>query len=129
VSEDGLHWRERRGLIWSLRKDGFIYLEGSGDWGQFTTKPLTWLEPELTMNASAPGGEVRCRSLRATDEIEFPLAWGERNVRELLGRIVRVEVLLRQARLFAIRGRWHFIDAQDRWMIEDGKAVDLSVDL
>lgn len=40
-----------------------------------------------------------------------------------VGRVVRLEISFRQANLFALCGRWHFIDARDRWMIEDGKPV------
>jgi hypothetical protein len=30
---------------------------------------------------------------------------------------------MRHSQLYAIRGDMHFIDAQDRWMIEDGKSI------
>ena len=131
----------------TLRKDGYMYLEGTDDWGRFTTKPLTLLDTGITMNAAAPAGEVRyqltdmesrpvdgftfddCQPMQSADDCNFPLSWGNHDPRELIGRIVRLEVAIRNARLYAFQGHWHFIDAQDRWMIEDEKELDLSFDL
>ncbi len=128
-------------LLHTLRKDGFMYLEGRGDWARFTTKPLTLTDATLTMNALAPAGEVRyqltdmesrpiagytfddCSSLAADDAFNFPLRWRDKNAEELVGKIVRLEVAMRHARLYAFRGGFHFIDAQDRSMIQDGKPI------
>ncbi len=124
----------------TLRKDGFMYLASGGDWGQFISKPLTILQPGMTINATAPLGEVRfqltdlesrpvagftfddCQPLRAADELAFPLRW-RGGQQELVGKIVRLEVALRHAQLFAIRGHLHFIDAQDHWMLVDDKPI------
>ena len=38
-----------------------------------------------------------------------------------------MEVKLRDARLYAVRGKFHFVDAQDRAMLDDGKAIDPSM--
>jgi hypothetical protein len=35
-----------------------------------------------------------------------------------------LEVQLRNAELYSFSGDFHFLDAQDRWMIDDGKPVD-----
>ena len=128
-------------LLHTLRKDGLIYLESEGDWGRFMSKPLVLLEDSLTMNASAPHGEVQfqltdmesqpvegftfndCLPLVSTDSVAASLRWETGRLSDIVGRIVRLEVRLRHARLFAIRGNFHFIDAQDRWMIEDGKSI------
>ena len=64
-----------------------------------------------------------CLPLKSNDSIHFPLQWKSASLKEITGRIVRLEVRMRQVKLFAIHGGIHFIDAQDRWMIEDGKKI------
>jgi hypothetical protein len=128
-------------LLHTLRKDGLMYLESEGDWGRFISKPLVLLEESLTMNASAPHGEVQfqltdmesqpvegftfddCLPMAGSDSVSAELRWNNGQLKDVVGRIVRLEIRLRHARLFAIRGGMHFIDAQDRWMIEDGKRI------
>jgi hypothetical protein len=128
-------------LLHTLRKDGLMFLESEGDWGRFISKPLVLLGDLLTMNASAPHGEVQfqltdmesrpvagftfeeCQTLTSDDSIRFPLKWRTASLSDVVSRIVRLEVRMRHAKLFAIRGDIHFIDAQDRWMIEDGKTI------
>jgi hypothetical protein len=128
-------------LLHTLRKDGLMYLESRGDWGRFISKPLVILETSLTMNASAPHGEVQyqltdmesrpvegftfddCLPLTSSDSINAPLRWKSGTAKDVAGRIVRLEVRMRHAKLFAIRGGFHLIDALDRWMLEHGKAI------
>ena len=128
-------------LLHTLRKDGFMYLEAESEWGSFTTKPLTLADGQLTMNASANDGEVRyqlsdlesrpiegftfddCRPLKSSDSTRVPLRWNDGDARSLARKIVRLQVSMRRSRLYAFHGRFHFIDAQDRWMLEDGKAI------
>jgi hypothetical protein len=128
-------------LLHTLRKDGFMYLQSQGDWGRLISKPMVLLEPRLTMNAAAPIGEVRfqltdmesrpvegftfddCSPIKSTDSTAFKMQWKGGRLGDILGRIVRVEVRLRHANLYAFRGHFHFIDAQDRWLIEDGKPI------
>ena len=118
-----------------------MFLESQGDWASFISKPLVLLESNLTINVSAPHGELRfqltdlesrpvegftlddCMPLRSGDSIDFPLHWKSATLEAVLGRIVRLEVRMRHAQLFAVRGKSHFIDAQDRWLIEDGKPI------
>ncbi len=129
-------------LLHTLRRDGFMYLEALGDWGEFTSKPLTMLDDKLTMNAAAPLGEVRyqladldsrpiegftfdaCEPLQTEDALSYPLRWRNRSLEDVVGKIVRLQVTMRHAQLYAFRGRFHFIDAQDRWLIEDGKPIN-----
>jgi hypothetical protein len=128
-------------LLHTLRKDGLMYLESQGDWGRFISKPLVLLEDSLKMNAAAPHGEIQfqltdmesqpvegftfadCLPLSSTDSVDSKLEWKNVRLKDVVGRIVRLEVRLRHAKLFAIRGSLHFIDAQDRWMLEDGKSI------
>ena len=128
-------------LLHTLRKDGLMFVESSGDWGRFVTKPLVLIDEALTMNASAPTGEVLVQltdlesrpingftfddfaPLRYDDNLRFPLSWNNASIKTLSGQSVRIEVRMRHARMYAIRGQLHFIDAQDRWMLEDGKPL------
>jgi hypothetical protein len=41
----------------------------------------------------------------------------------LLRKRRRQRTGLRHANLYAFRGHFHFIDAQGRWLIEDGKPI------
>lgn len=125
----------------TLRKDGLTFLETVGDQGRFISKPLVLLSTELTVNASAPQGEVRFQltdmesrpvrgftfedsvALTSDDSLDFKIRWKESNVEDVVGKIVRLEVQMRHARLFAIRGNFHFIDAQDRSLIQDGQPI------
>ena len=128
-------------VLHTLRKDGFMYLEANSRWGRFTTKPLTLASGPLTLNGSAVDGEIRyqlsdlesrpiqgytfddCQPLASDDSTAFPLAWRGGDTEALVGKIVRLEVSMRRSRLFSFHGPFHFIDAQDRWMLEDGKAI------
>lgn len=128
-------------LLHTLRKDGLMFLESTGDTGRLISKPLTLLEPELTVNATAPHGRILyqltdmesrpvegftfddCEPLAAADELEFSLQWRGRDLSDLVGRIVRLEMKLQHARLFAVRGHFHFIDAQDRSLLLDGQPL------
>ena len=128
-------------LLHTLRKDGLMRLESEGDWARLISKPLVLLTPDLTINAAAPHGEFRyqltdlesrpvegftfddCSAMVSEDSIRFPLQWKTSTLKDVLGRIVRLEFRIRHAQMFAVRGEIHFIDAQDRWLIEDGKTI------
>lgn len=125
----------------TLRKDGLTFLDTTGDRGRLISKPLVLLAPELTMNASAPHGEVRFQltdmesrpiegftfadsvALSADDSLAFPVRWSGSRVDDVVRKIVRLEVQMQHARLFAIRGQFHFIDAQDRSLIQGGQPI------
>jgi len=125
----------------TLRKDGLTFLETAGDQGRFISKPLVLMTPELTINASAPHGEVCFQltdmesqpvegftfedsvPLATHDSTKFKVAWKAGHLGTVVGKIVRLEALMRHARLFAIRGQFHFIDAQDRSLILDGQPI------
>jgi len=132
-------------LVHTLRRDGFMYLRSRGNWASFISKPLVWLGGELTMNAKADTGEVHyqltgidskaldgftfedCIPFDNKDSQKHVLQWRGGSLENLAGRIVRLEVKFRDARLYAFRGRFHFIDAQDWLMIRDGQPIDASM--
>ena len=128
-------------LLHTLRKDGLMCLRTSGSTGRMITKPIVLLEPKLEINASTPQGSLHyqltdlesrpvegftfddCEAMSATDALSFPLRWKNRDLSDIVGRIVRLEARLIHAELFALRGHFHFIDAQDKWMIEDKRPI------
>jgi hypothetical protein len=132
-------------LVHTLRKDGFTYLKSKGSWARFVTKPMVLFDGRVTMNAEAPFGEVACQltdmasqpiegftfddcvPLESGDALEHPLRWREKRLDEAIGKVVRLEVRFRDARLYAFRGSFHFLDAQDRALVDDGKPIDPSL--
>ncbi|MFW5798968.1 MAG: hypothetical protein ACOCXX_04860, partial [Planctomycetota bacterium] len=126
-------------LMHRLRRDGFMHLESTGNVGRFITKPMVLLEGGLTMNVLAPHGCVKVRAtdlasrpidgfgfdefepLQEVDDLAAPLRWKERRLDELAGQVIRLEVTLRHARLHALRGSFHFADALDVSLIDDGR--------
>jgi hypothetical protein len=129
-------------LLHTLRSDGLMFLESAGDWGRLVSKPLALPNASLTINARAPQGELQfqlldiesrpvegytfddCVAMKFDDSTRFPLTWKTASPANVANRIVRLEVRMRHAQLYAIRGKIHFIDAQDRWMLEDGKSIE-----
>jgi hypothetical protein len=125
----------------TLRKDDLTFLTTEGDQGRFISKPLVLLSSELTVNASASHGDVRFQltdmerrpvqgftfaesmPLASDDSMDFTVGWSTKRLDEVRGKIVRLEVQMRHAQLFVIRGHFHFIDAQDRSLIQDGQPI------
>lgn len=125
----------------TLRKDGFTYLSSTGAWAHLISKPLMLRGPGLTLNASAPKGEVRsqvtdvegrpipgfafddCREIVDADSTAFELSW-KGDWSRVAGKPVRLEVRWLNGRIYALRGDWHFLDAQDWHLLEDGREID-----
>jgi hypothetical protein len=125
-----------------LREDGFMYLRSQGDWARFQTKPLALWSPEMTINAAAPYGEVRyqitdersqpvqgfsfddCHVLRAEDSLDWQLRFKDASISDLLGKVIRLEVEFQNANIYSLTAAHHFLDAQDQWMLKEGKAID-----
>lgn len=132
-------------ILHTLRKDGFTYLESRGNWGSLTTKPLTLLGPGLRLNVAAPYGEVRfqatdlssrplkgmtfdeCVPVCEADSLDWEICWKEKSTADLVGQVFRLEMVLRNARVYAVRGAYHFLDALDIAMNADNKPIDTSL--
>ena len=136
----------RRGLaaitLHTLRKDGFSYLASTGAWAQIVSKPLVLNAPSLSVNAAVPQGELRyqitdvegrpvagltfdeCVPLVDADSTTSPLRWKQADLAKVLGRPIRLEAKWLNGRLYAFRGDWHFLDAQDWQLLEAGETVD-----
>jgi hypothetical protein len=129
-------------VIHTLRKDGLTYLRSQGGWGSFVSKPLTLFEPWLSVNLLAPQGEALfqisdvkgtplpgfgfadCQPASKVDDLRFALRWKDKSLAELVKRPIRLEAKLRNAQLFAVRGKFHFLDAEDAQRLEAGKEID-----
>jgi hypothetical protein len=61
--------------------------------------------------------------LKEADSLAHPVSW-RKGKRDVLNKVIRLEVQLRNAQLYAFRGDFHFLDAQDWSMIDDGKPID-----
>ncbi len=129
-------------VLHTLRRDGFSYLESTGNWGRLLSKPMTLFGPDLTANISAPYGDALfqltgldsnpiegftfddCVPFSRNDDLRWKVAWKERNPASLEGQAVRLEIRFRHARIYAVRGKFHFLDAQDWHLLRGGQKID-----
>jgi hypothetical protein len=130
-------------LMHRLRRDGFMYFQSKGYKAEFTTRPLVFFEPTVTLNAQAITGEVQfeirddknrpiegftfadCQPLKFSDSIAFPLKWSNHSsIAELVGKCVRIAIRFHNARIYSFRGDYHFVDAFDIRRIDDGLNID-----
>ncbi len=127
-----------------LREDGWMYLRSQGDWARVQTKPLGIWSPEIRMNAAAPFGVVRyqvtdersqpvegytfddCVPLEADDRFDWPLQWKKTRTSELIGKVVRIELEFQNANIYSLTAAYHLLDAQDQWLMKEGKPIDPS---
>lgn len=129
-------------VIHTLRKDGLTYLQSQGGWGSFVSKPLTLFAPQLTVNLLAPQGDAvfqlcdvkgvplpgfsfdDCEAAKKVDDLNFALRWKGKSLNEIVRQPIRLEAKLRNAQLYAVRGNFHFLDAEDLRRLEAGKPID-----
>lgn len=129
-------------VIHTLRKDGLTFLRSMGGWGSFISKPLTLFEPALNVNLLAPHGEAvfqlsdlqgvpldgfrfaDCEPMAKVDDLRFAVRWKNKSLAEVLQRPIRLEAKLRNAQLYAVRGKFHFLDAEDVRRLQAGKPID-----
>lgn len=108
----------------------------------FTSKPLVLFEPRLSVNLMAPQGEAQfqlsdmkgvplpgfafddCEPIAKVDELNLSLRWKDRSLDEVLNQPVRLEAKFRNAQLYAVRSKFHFLDAEDMHLLNDGKPID-----
>jgi hypothetical protein len=120
------HGRVPRGsgsiLAYRLRRDGWVYLESRAGEGEVGTRPVLWEGGPLEVNVACPDGEAR---VQLTDGSGQPIegfsfkeavqfcgddyAWtpewrGLRTTDELQDRCIRIEIRLKNGRLYGIRG-------------------------
>jgi hypothetical protein len=109
-------------VSYELRRDGFVCLQAGAEPGRLSTRALHWRGGELQLNVDALGGSARVQVIGARgenlvgysfedcvpmsgDSTAWTPLWGAgRTMAGLAGRMVRVEIELRSASLFALRG-------------------------
>ena len=113
-----------------------MYLESAGAAGVIGTRPLLARGGSLELNVLAPDGEVRVQvtdikgdilpGYGFADSIPFigdNLHWepnwrGNQSLRNLPERALRIEILLDNARLYAIRGNFQVLTAPEAILYE-----------
>ncbi len=112
-------WDARLGLA-KLRLDGFFYLEATESPGTLLTRPLRLDGSELEVNVDATKGSIRIelldergegipgfhaessRAYSGIDSIRWQPAWpNHRDLSSLRGRMIRLRVTLRHAKLYS----------------------------
>lgn len=132
-------------VLHTLRRDGWMSLRPSGDWGRIQTKPIVLWQPEILLNAEASYGEILfqitdeksrplpgfgfadCVPLRAADQLRHPLAWRQADLNSVLRQPVRLEFRFRNASLYGITASHHFLDAQDAWLLKHGQPLETTL--
>jgi len=123
-------------LAYRLRRDGFVYLESKSGIGTIGTRSLYWRGGELELNVQGQGSEVRVQITNASgvplegyrfgecapfsgDDTTWQPRWHEgKGLATQSGKIVRVEVALRHARIYAIRGDFVPLVGGEVWRFE-----------
>ncbi len=125
-SSYGEHFRERTTtaeaalLLYTLRMDGFVYLESYSHRGWVTTRPFRLHDDKLRLNLRAPHGQVRvqisdsrgtviqgfafddCVPFRG-DALFHIAQWKDKHLGELIGQWIRIEFEMTHAELYAVR--------------------------
>lgn len=109
-------------VTYELRRDGFVCLEAGEETGLVSTRALFWRGGEAAFNLEAPRGEVRVRIVEARgrsipgygfedcepligDDVSWTPRWrGGLTLSALAGRMIRLEVSMRDTRLYSVGG-------------------------
>lgn len=102
----------------TVRKGGFVSLRGPEGGGVVVTRQIVWPGGDLVINADASDGEIEfrvsdghrkpvsgydyddCTPFRS-DSTAHTVRWGGRSLDDLAGRVVRLEIALREANLYS----------------------------
>lgn len=121
-------------LTFELRQDGFVGLRSSGGCGIAGTRPLLYMGGDIQLNVKCQGS-VRaqitdyegktllgysfsdCQPFTG-DSIAWVPHFKEKNVEDLTGKLIRLEIALDGAILYAIRGNLHSLYAGQCWRFE-----------
>ena len=118
----------------TLRRDGFVSVNGPKEDGTMTTRAFVFLGDTLLLNADAVGGAIAVEVLdregrpidgfgrdeavvMTEDKIRHTLAWkGHKDLHQLQGRPIRLRLHLRSSRVFSLTPRTrhrHYVRAYD----------------
>ena len=84
----------------------------------------TDLQLSLGLSLSAEPGITIAGTASEVDSLREPLQWRDRTMAEAPGKVVRLQLEFRHARIHALHGDFHFADALDVALTEDGKPID-----
>jgi hypothetical protein len=133
-------------LMHRLRLDGFMYLESVGGLGILGTRPLFWYGGELRLNVqSVQEARVQVTDIAGKaiegysfgdcepfsgDELFWQPRWKNgRAMADLSKQVLRVEIGLENARIYAIRGDFlPLSDREARQIVETGEEPVLTPD-
>ena len=136
-------------IAYSLRRDGFVYMESTGGNGVVGTRQIYWRGGEAQLNVQSQGGDVRvqvtdiprrlaftayppvtpldgysfddCEPFSGDDTAWTPTWKGGKTLADLSGQAIRLDVQLNSARLYAIRGDFvQMSNRQHRTFSADG---------
>jgi hypothetical protein len=120
---DGPHGTKERspgiGLL-KLRREGFISMRGPRSGGVICTRKILWPGGKLLVNADAADGELSVRVTDARrkvipgldyddcaafsgDAVAHEVAWQDKSIDSLAGKVVRFEFFLKDADLYTFR--------------------------
>ena len=134
-------------LAYSMRRDGFMYLESTGGRGTVGARALYWRGGEAQLNVQAQGGEVRaqlcdagrnlgdaplrsvtsplegytfddCEPFSGDDTAWTPTWKSGKTLSQMAGQALRLEVRLDSSRLYAVRGDFVQMLGRQRMMFQ-----------
>jgi len=124
-------------LAYRLHRDGFVYLESTGGVGVVGTRAVYWQGGELELNVQAQGGHVRAQVTDIAgepldgfsfddcvpfsgDDTAWAATWQDgRRLAANANSLLRIEVELKSARLYAIRGDFVHALGGQCWRLRD----------
>jgi hypothetical protein len=65
-----------------------------------------------------------CEVIAKVDELHLALRWKGKSLKEVLNQPIRIEAKLRNAQFYAVRGNFHFLDAEDLQRLQSGKPIN-----
>lgn len=134
-------------IAYSLRRDGFTYLDSTGGRGTIGARALYWRGGEVQLNVQGQGGQVRvqvCDTGRVVgqnptrsatsplegytfedcepfsgDDVAWTPTWKSgKTLSQMAGKALRLEVQLDSSRLYAIRGDFVQMLGKQRGLFE-----------
>jgi len=132
-------------VTYDLRRDGFVALEAGSERGLVGTRALYWKGGEAGLNLDAAGGTARVRVVTARnlpvpgygfddcaalteDRTDWTPRWGGgRTLNDLAGRMVRIEVEMQNAKLYALRGNFVLSRMEEVRLFEKDKTVPVAL--
>ena len=127
-------WRDAESGKWrmihSVKWSPFTMMAAESDDGvRWRPLPVPDTRPEggkLAPNHifTAPGTSGNCVPMRGNESLGHSLGWKDTKLTDATNKVLRLELKFHDANIYAIDMEHHFLDAQDQWLIKDGKPVE-----